>query len=147
MIPEIGFRMSDNSRQLRRLFDERVRSLGLTAAQARLLLSLDLFPGENQGFHADRLEIEPITLTRMADRMEEAGWLERRSDPFDRRARILHLTAKSRDIVDRLQATVERLFEDILHGLSASERDALAHLLNRIGENLVRAREEVRVNG
>lgn len=147
MIPELGFRMSDNSRQLRRLFDERVRGLGLTAAQARLLLSLELFPGENQGFHADRLEIEPITLTRIADRMEDAGWLERRNDPDDRRARILHLTAKSRDIVDKLQTTVERLFEDILHGLSMAERDTLAHLLSRIGDNLTRARETERVNG
>ena len=140
MIPELGFRMSDNSRQLRRLFDERVRDLGLTAAQARLLLSLDLFPGENQCFHADRLEIEPITLTRIADRMEDAGWLERRNDPADRRARILHLTAKSREIVDRLQATVELLFENTLKGLSASERDTLGRLLDRIGDNLARAR-------
>ncbi|MFZ9395467.1 MAG: MarR family winged helix-turn-helix transcriptional regulator [Erythrobacter sp.] len=147
MIPELGFRMSDNSRQLRRLFDERVRNLGLTAAQARLLLSLDLFPGENQGFHADRLEIEPITLTRMADRMEEAGWLERRSDPLDRRARILHLTEKSRDIVERLEATVELLFEDTLHGLSAAERNTLSRLLGRIGDNLTRARLREPVDG
>lgn len=147
MIPELGYRMSDNSRLLRRLFDERVRDLGLTAAQARLLLSLDHFPDQNQGFHAERLEIEPITLTRIADRMEDAGWLERRSDPADRRARILHLTDKSRDIVDKLQSTVERLFEDTLHGLSTAERDTLGKLLDRIGENLARAREQEPVHG
>ena len=147
MIPELGYRMSDNSRQLRRLFDERVRDLGLTAAQARLLLSLDLFPDQNQCFHAERLEIEPITLTRIADRMEDAGWIERRSDPADRRARILHLTSKSREIVQRLQTTVELLFEDTLRGLTAAERDTLGKLLDRIGENLARARETEPAHG
>src|SRR3546814_15055301 len=76
MVSELAYRMSDNSRLLRRLFDERVRQHGLTAAQARLLLSLDHFPDENQAFYADRLEIEPITLTRIVDLMEEGGWLE-----------------------------------------------------------------------
>src|SRR3546814_15649506 len=73
MVSELAYRMSDNSRLLRRLFDERVRQHGLTAAQARLLLWLGHFPGEYQAFYADRLEIEPITLTRIVARMEEIG--------------------------------------------------------------------------
>lgn len=68
-----GYRLADNSRQLRRLFDERVRGLGLTGPQARLLLSLDRNPNENQAFYAERLEIEPITLTRIVDRLEDAA--------------------------------------------------------------------------
>jgi DNA-binding MarR family transcriptional regulator len=136
-----GYRLADNSRLLRRLFDERVRSLGLTAAQARLLLSLERHPDENQVFHADMLEIEPITLTRIADRLEEAGWIERRSDPADRRARILHLTDKSRGIVTRLRVTVETLFEDMLGGFDPAERALFASLLDRIGTNLAAARE------
>lgn len=142
-----GYRLADNSRQLRRLFDERVRSLGLTAAQARLLLSLERNPDENQVFHADQLEIEPITLTRIVDRLEEAGWVERRSDPGDRRARILHLTDKSRGIVTRLRATVETLFEDMLGGFDAGERAAFASLLERIGANLTAARQPEVING
>ena len=58
---ETGYRLADNSRQLRRLFDERVGSLGITGPQARLLLSLERSPNENQAFYAERLEIEPIT--------------------------------------------------------------------------------------
>jgi len=142
-----GYRLADNSRQLRRLFDERVRSLGLTAAQARLLLSLERNPDENQVFHADQLEIEPITLTRIVDRLEEAGWVERRSDPGDRRARILHLTDKSRGIVTRLRATVETLFEDMLGGFDPGERAAFASLLERIGANLTAARQPEVING
>ena len=147
MILDLGYRMSDNSRLLRRLFDERVRDLGLTAAQARLLLSLNRHPDENQAFHAERLEVEPITLTRIIDRMEEAGWVKRRADPADRRARILHLTDKSRDTVEELRQIVEAMFEEVLLGLDDGERSQLADLLERIGANLATAREVELVNG
>jgi len=139
--------MADNSRGLRRLFDERVRDLGLTAAQARLLLSLERNPSENQAFYAERLEVEPITLTRIVDRMEDAGWLERRSDPADRRARILHLTDKATQIVNELQGIVEIMFEEMLAGMASGERKTLAALLDRIGENLSRARKKELVDG
>jgi MarR family transcriptional regulator, transcriptional regulator for hemolysin len=144
---DTGYRLADNSRLLRRLFDERVRSLGLTAAQARLLLSLERNPDENQVFHAELLEIEPITLTRIVDRLEEAGWVERRSDPADRRARILHLTDKSRGIVTRLRAIVEGLFEDMLGGFDPAERVLFAALLERIGTNLAAARQPEVMHG
>lgn len=138
---QLGYRMADNSRLLRRLFDERVRDLGLTAAQARLLLSLDRQPGQNQAFYADQLEVEPITLTRIVDRMEEAGWLDRRSDPADRRARRLHLTAKSKGVVTQLRGIVEMMFEQVLDGLCSEEQELLMAMLERIGENLCAARE------
>ena len=139
--------MADNSRQLRSLFDERVRDLGLTAVQARLLVSLDLYPGENQAFYADRLEVEPITLTRIADRMEESGWVERHPDPDDRRARLLWLTEKSRGIVAQVESIIDRLFEDMLTGLSEAERQALTRMLDTIGENIAAARLKEPVHG
>jgi len=147
MIIETGYRLADNSRQLRRLFDERVRGLGLTGPQARLLLSLERNPNENQSFYAERLEIEPITLTRIVDRLEDAGWIERQSDPNDRRARILHLTDKSRGIVTALRASVETLFEDMLAGFDAEERMVFASLLERIATNLALARQPEVVHG
>jgi DNA-binding MarR family transcriptional regulator len=147
MIIETGYRLADNSRQLRRLFDERVRGLGLTGPQARLLLSLERHPNENQAFYAERLEIEPITLTRIVDRLEDAGWVERQADPADRRARILHLTDKSRGIVTRLRGNVEALFEDMLDGFDPAERDLFAHALERIAANLLAARQPEIVNG
>ena len=141
MASTLTYRMADNSRMLRRLFDERVRDLGLTAAQARLLLSLERTPGQNQAFYADRLEIEPITLTRIADRMEEAGWVERHPDPTDRRVRLLQLTAKSHEVVTELRSIVDRMSDEVLRGLTRDERATLAQLLDRIGDNLVSARE------
>lgn len=138
---DTGYRLADNSRQLRRLFDERVRSHGITGPQARLLLSLERSPNENQAFYAERLEIEPITLTRIVDRLEEAGWVERQADPADRRARILHLTDKSRGIVTRLRLTVEGLFEDMMDGFDEAERSSFAAALERIAVNLAAARQ------
>jgi DNA-binding MarR family transcriptional regulator len=144
---ETGYRLADNSRQLRRLFDERVRDLGVTGPQARLLLALERNPHENQVFYAERLEIEPITLTRIVDRLEEAGWIERQSDPADRRARILHLTDKSRSIVSALRASVEALFDDMLGGFDAAERAHFAQALDRIAANLAAARQPETING
>ncbi|MFK4002408.1 MarR family winged helix-turn-helix transcriptional regulator [Qipengyuania sp. NPDC077563] len=141
MIPNIGYLLSDNSRLLRRLFDQRVSDLGLTAVQARLLLALEKFPEQNQAFYADRIEVEPITLTRLADRMEEAGWIERRPAPQDRRARILAITEKAHDIVKPLRAIVDQLVEDILEGIDAEERERLARLLEVVGNNMTAQRE------
>jgi DNA-binding MarR family transcriptional regulator len=98
-------------------------------------------------FYAERLEIEPITLTRIIDRLEDAGWVERQSDPADRRARILHLTDKSRGIVIALRASVEALFDDMLEGFDAAERASFAQMLDRIAANLAAARLPEVVNG
>ena len=136
----IGYLLNDSSRLLRRAFDERVRKLGLTAVQARLLLSLQKFPDNNQAFYADRLEVEPITLTRIVDRMAEAGWIERMPDPADRRARRLHLTDKSRGIVSKLRTRVEGLVEDMAFGLSQGERSELTRLLGIVSQNLAAER-------
>lgn len=138
---ETGYRLADNSRQLRRLFDDRVRGIGLTGPQARLLLALERHPDQNQAFYAERLEIEPITLTRIVDRLEDAGWIERQADPADRRARILHLTDKSRGIVSRLRLSVEGLTEDMLEGFAPDERAVFAQMLDRIAANLLAARQ------
>lgn len=140
MEPNLGYLLSDSSRLLRRAFDERVRALGLTAVQARLLLALQKFPDNNQAFYAERLEVEPITLTRIVDRMEESGWIERMPDPADRRARILHVTAKSHEIVNKVRLRVEGLIEDMTLGLHHAERDELTRLLTIVSDNLAAGR-------
>lgn len=116
----------------------------MTGPQARLLLTLDRAPGENQGYYAEQLEVEPITLCRMVDRLEEAGLIERRRDPADRRAWQLHLTAKAREVVEVLQRHTDALLEDMLAGLSSAERAEFARLLKAVGANLAARREMVR---
>ena len=142
----IGYLLADNSRLARWAFDQQVREIGVTGPQARLLLVLNRRPGENQGFYAEQLEVEPITLCRMVDRLEEASMVERRPDPADRRAWRLHLTGKSRKVVEKLQQRVDSLVEDMLNGLTSAERLEFARLLNVVGANLSERRELARTS-
>lgn len=142
----IGYLLADNSRLTRWAFDQQVREIGVTGPQARLLLILSRRPGENQGFYAEELEVEPITLCRMVDRLEEAGMVERRRDPSDRRAWQLHLTPKSQKIVAKLQLRVDALVDDMLCGLTDEERAEFARLLKAVGTNLSERREMARIS-
>ncbi len=137
----IGYLMADNSRQLRRAFDERVRALGVTGPQARLLLTLSRDGGQNQGFYANRLDVEPITLCRMVDRLEEAGLIERRRDPSDRRAWRLYLTKRANDQVNRLGAQIDDMVEEALAGMDDTSRQEFTRMLTLIGNNLSARRD------
>jgi DNA-binding MarR family transcriptional regulator len=142
----IGYLLADNSRLARWAFDQQVREIGVTGPQARLLLNLNRRPGENQGFYAEQLEVEPITLCRMVDRLEEAGMVERRRDPADRRAWQLHLTEKSQKVVAKLQQSVDSLVDDMLCGLTLQEREEFARLLKTVGTNLSGRRDVARIS-
>jgi DNA-binding MarR family transcriptional regulator len=142
----IGYLLADNSRLARWAFDQQVREIGVTGPQARLLLMLHRRPGENQGYYAEQLEVEPITLCRMVDRLEEADMVERRRDPADRRAWQLHLTVKSRKVVAKLQQRVDSLVDEMLGGLTSDERMEFARLLKTVGANLSERREMARVS-
>ncbi len=144
----IGYLLGDRSRLLRRAFDERVRALGVTGPQARLLFYLTRSEGENQGFYAEELDVEPITLCRMVDRMEESGMVERRRSPADRRAWQLFLTERSREVMPALRACTDQLLEDMLAGISLDEREMFARVLTTIGANLGARRDnKVSING
>jgi DNA-binding MarR family transcriptional regulator len=140
----IGYLLADNSRLARRAFDERVRAEGVTGPQARLLLTLERSPGENQGHYADLLEVEPITLCRMVDRLEDARLVERRPDLNDRRARRLHLTDKSREKLTRLRERLDAMVEEMLAGLSVADREDFVRLLTVVRTNLASQREQER---
>src|ERR1700730_6668327 len=97
-----GFLVNDVARLFGRRFAHNGRRLGLTRAQCRTLGYLARNEGINQAGLADLLEIRPMTLVRQIDRMEEAGWIERRPDPADRRARRLVFTEKARLTLTRI---------------------------------------------
>jgi DNA-binding MarR family transcriptional regulator len=142
-----GYLLVDSSRLLRRAFDERVREAGVTAPQARLLLNLERNPGQNQAYYAERLEVEPISLCRMVDRMEEAGLIERRADPADRRARLLFLTDRSSNEIARIQSALTGLIDSMLAGFSDAEERQLADMLGRVSANLTTPAKELAANG
>lgn len=137
MSDSLGFLISDVSRLMRRRFDERAREVGATRAQWRTLTTLSRHEGLNQGALADLLEVEPITLCRMIDRLEESGLVERRRDPADRRAWQLFLTDKSKPILAELRRMADDLFVQVLSGMGESERTALGKSLEHIRANLL----------
>ena len=136
----VGFLLHDVSRLLRKRFDRRARALGLTRAQWRVLAHLAPRQGINQTALAEILEVESITLGRHIDRLEETDWVERRSDPADRRAWRLYLTDKSRPILDQMELLAVESQEEMMSGLSPSQRDHLMELLLSMKKNMV-ARE------
>lgn len=136
MTDSLGFLISDISRLMRRRFDERARRIGTTRAQWRTLKLLERYQGSNQGALAELLEIEPITMGRMIDRLEEAGLVERRRDPTDRRVWRIHLTAASKPVLHQLHEIADEVFDDVLAGLSAADRTRLHQLLAAVHTNL-----------
>jgi DNA-binding MarR family transcriptional regulator len=136
MNDSLGFLISDLSRLMRKRFDDRARLIGATRPQWRTLAILSRHEGINQGGLADLLEIEPITLCRMIDRLEEAGKVERRRDPDDRRAWRIYLTDKARPIIDQLHRIGDEMIEEALTGIDDVQRTALSDSLNIMRTNL-----------
>ncbi len=84
--PNFAFSVAETALALRREFDRRAAALGVTRAQWRVLARLGRQDGLRQVALADALDVEPITLCRMIDRLSDAGLVERRHDEEDRRA-------------------------------------------------------------
>jgi DNA-binding MarR family transcriptional regulator len=144
MTETLGFLMSDVSRLMRRRFDERARKSGATGAQWRTLKILQRHEGLNQGQIAELLEVEPITCCRMIDRLEEAGLVERRRDPADRRAWRIHLTDAARPKLEELHDIAGEMIESALQGLDPSQREALIASLNLVRSNLTTQPQETK---
>jgi DNA-binding MarR family transcriptional regulator len=142
MADTLGFLVGDVSRLMRRAFDVRARTIGVTRPQWRMLTTLARHEGVNQGRLADLLDVEAITLCRMVDRLSEADLVERRSDPTDRRAWRIYLTDRARPILDELRSLADGLIDEAMDGVSDAERDTLMTLLERIRTNLNDERKE-----
>lgn len=134
-----AFLLSDVTRLLRRRFDERARAIGVTRQQWRVLTTLSRHEGANQSALAEILEVEPITLCRMIDRLEEAGLVERRRDPDDRRAWRIHLTARARPLIGKLRAIADALMVEALTDIDPVDLPALERNLQSIRRNLAQS--------
>jgi DNA-binding MarR family transcriptional regulator len=132
----IGFLLNDAARLMRKDFERRTRSLGLTRAQWQTLFHLARNEGCNQATLADLLEVEPITLARTIDRLELSGLVERRADPSDRRARLLFLGERAHPLLEELRALGAETREIALAGISDDERTLLMTLLTKMRANL-----------
>lgn len=123
-------------RSIRREFDARARALGFTQGQWRVLNYLGRNEGISQVGLADMLDMQPISLGRVLDRMASNGLIERRPDPHDRRAMKLFLTPAAGPMLDVLRATGEDLRGIATRDLSEREQETLIALLARMRRNI-----------
>jgi len=136
---KILFLISDVGRLLRTYSNQHAKLMGLTRAQWAVLLQLERNEGLIQTDLAGVLDIKPITLTRLIDRLCKSGLVERRPDPRDRRARFLYLTPRARPLLARIAGQTEELAATVFEGLESAALDALADRLGLVRDNLKRA--------
>ncbi|MCB1705341.1 MAG: MarR family transcriptional regulator [Halioglobus sp.] len=132
-----GFLIHDVARLLRRQFNQRVQGLGMTQEQCRVILHLSRHEGIQQVALAELLEIKPITLARLLDKLEESGLIERRRNPDDRRAFRLYLTASAHTVVREILQLVVTIRADANQGIPASDLEKLNSVLSRLKANLL----------
>ena len=143
----IGFLVGDVARLLRRNFNRRAQALGLSQAQWRALAYLSRQQGVSQASLADRLEIQPITLVRLLDRLQAAGLVTRRPDPHDRRAFRLYLTDRAQPLLARMWSIAAQTREQALAGMPIQRQRMLIKSLQHLRQNLLQAEDSATANG
>jgi MarR family transcriptional regulator, transcriptional regulator for hemolysin len=131
----LPFEIAETAHSLRKAFDRRACGHGVTRAQWKVLFRLERQPGLRQIELADMLDVEPITLSRIVDRLEEAGLVERLADPSDRRAWRLHITAQARPLVEKLHAIADEMIAEAFAGIEPPDIEITRKVLGRVREN------------
>lgn len=126
----------DITRQMRKHFDRRATRFELTRVQWRTLKMIGRGEGLSQAELADHLDMEPIPVGRVIDRLEKSGYIERRADPADRRRWRLYLMPKAHAVVDEMEVIAAGLREDALRGIGREDFDTLLRVLAQLKHNL-----------
>jgi DNA-binding MarR family transcriptional regulator len=135
----LPFEVGETAHALRKAFDRRAVGLGVTRAQWKVLFKLTRYPGLRQTELADMLDIEPITLSRIVDRLEESALVERVADPADRRAWRLHVTTTAQPLVEKLRALAAEMTANAFAGIDPKDIEITRQVLGRVRENASRA--------
>jgi MarR family transcriptional regulator for hemolysin len=133
---DLGYLLHDVARLMRKRFEQNARHLGLTRSQGQVLVQLANNEGIQQGALAEKLDVEPITLTRILDRLEEAGLIERLHYRQDRRVRLLRLTPAAHPLIDDISAIGAQTRGEAMEGVSDEDRTRLLDILLRMKANL-----------
>jgi MarR family transcriptional regulator, transcriptional regulator for hemolysin len=138
-----GFLVHDVSRLIKRRFDRKARQTGLpiTRRQAAVMLYIARNEGVSQTEVATWLDLEPIALVRMLDKLHEEGLVERRAHPTDRRVRTLWLTPAAAPVVTQILSINKAIREESFAGMPMPARDTVIDILDAIKGNLA-LREE-----
>lgn len=133
----LGFLLHDVARLMRKRFEQNARDLGLTRSQCQVLAHLARHDGIQQSTLAEILEVEPITLTRIVDRLEEAGLVARHIHPTDRRIRLLRLAEAARPLLAEIFAIGAQTRGEAMKGLADEDRERLFEILSSMKTNLI----------
>jgi MarR family transcriptional regulator, transcriptional regulator for hemolysin len=134
--PTFGYTLADTTRLLRRVFDRRAAHLGLTRAQWRALKLIDRNPGTSQAQLAEDLDLEAIAVGRVVDRLEAAGFVERRTDPKDRRRWRLYPAGDSPAVMAEIGRLANRLHAELLAGIAPEDFATTMRVLAKVKETL-----------
>jgi MarR family transcriptional regulator, transcriptional regulator for hemolysin len=135
---EFAFILNDVARLLRTYADHRAAQFGITRAQWVVLVRVQRSEGLNQSELAEILDLQPITLTRLLDKLCDSGLIERRPDPTDRRAKRLFLTAAARPLLERLAVLGEETMANTLAGVEPEGVEQMVSKLAIVKDNLRR---------
>jgi DNA-binding MarR family transcriptional regulator len=133
---QVVAQLIETSRVLRNYIDHRAKSRGTTRAQWIVLFRLRQQEGLSQVDLAEVLELQPISLVRLLDRLVEHGLLERRHDPRDRRANRLFLTVTGRQLVDDLDGLRDAIATDVLRDIPTEALETSLDALRDIKERV-----------
>lgn len=133
---EIMFELLDVARAMRTFIDQRARAHAMTRAQWGVLVRLERQEGMTQAEVAEQLEIQPISLLRLIDRLCQQNLVVRRPHPSDRRANLLYLTAEGRAVLTRMAPVGEEIVADVFEQVGKGEIAALLQSLLRIKGNI-----------
>ena len=133
---DLFYLLHDVAHLMRTRFDQRARFWGMTRAQCVILMRLSKQPGMIQNEMAGQCEIEPITVARLVDRLEAAGYVERRPDPADRRINRLHLTPEADPILQRIMKEREYASQYIMGDMDPAVREAAIVALKHMKQKL-----------
>ena len=130
------FAVFETQRLLRLYADKQARRYGLTRAQWAVLAKLERVEGQKQAELADIMEMAPITLTRLIDKLCDGGLVERRSDISDRRVNRLYLTEAARPLLTKLTELRNEITETALAGLPQDDIRRLVEQLETVKDNI-----------
>ena len=133
---EFAFTIMDVARLLKTYADQRARQFGISRAQWAVLIRIDRTEGLKQSELAEMLDLQPITLTRLLDRLADNGLIERRADPNDRRANRLYLKPAAKPLLERLAELGADMMETVLDGLRRTQSNACSRNSARVKGNL-----------
>jgi len=130
------FTLGELQRLMRAYADKEAARFGMTRAQWAVLAKLERNEGMKQSELADQLDMQPITLTRLIDKLAEAGLIERRGDDTDRRVNRLYLKKAARPLLAKLAVLRGELTDTALQGISPAEAERMMTHLEAMKENV-----------